>query len=211
MKSTNTIPVLGIIILLYLICTYLLQEVVLTQDHYYASFEAQMSYQSIEDLLTFKIEWMWLGYILIPIILFIKFGIISICLLAGAFLFDIRISLKKLFHIVVISESILLLPLVVKIIWFIATPSSYTLEDVQLFYPLSLLSLFDPHTLDSWWLYPLQVLNLFELLYWITLALLLRKVVNASFDRRLGLVLSSYGSGLLIWVIFITFITLNIS
>jgi hypothetical protein len=211
MKLFKTNFLLLIICIFYLLCQFLLQEIIITEDHYYYSLSEQLSFEHIDDILALKNEWKWLGYVLSPIILFIKLGVISICLLSGSFLFNFKIGLKKIFRIAVIGEIVLIIPLVLKIIWFTTISYSYTLDDVQFFYPLSLLNLFDPNTLDAWWIYPLQVLNLFEVAYWIVLAILLGRVIDASFDRRLSLVISSYGSGLLIWVIFITFITVNLS
>jgi hypothetical protein len=61
-------------------------------------------------------------------------------------------------------------------------------------------------------------LNLFELAYFLALAILLVNVINqaneertVNFGKSLQLVTASYGSGLLLWVVFVMFITLNLS
>lgn len=210
MTRIHTIYLLLILSIGYVACQYFLNEIILTEDHYYESLKEQLSYQRIENILAMQDDWKWLGYLFMPLFLCLKLGVIALCLLAGAFLFNVDANLKKLFRIVVKAEFVLLLAMSIKIIWFLLTPDAYTLDDVQYFYPLSLLELFDTRYLDPWWIYPLQVLNLFEVMYWLLLALLLGTVVQKSFDDRLGMVVTSYGSGLLIWVIFITFITLNL-
>ncbi len=57
---------------------------------------------------------------------------------------------------------ILLIPGLVKIIWFLFIQTNYTIQDLQLFYPFSLLNLVNSGMLEPCLLYPLQVLNLFE-------------------------------------------------
>jgi hypothetical protein len=57
----------------------------------------------------------------------------------------------------------------------------------------------------------LKILNAFEVVYWIVLAFFLAELSRERFNRMLGMVLGSYGTGLLMWVIFVTFITLSLS
>lgn len=81
-----------------------------------------------------------------------------------------------------------------------------------MFYPLSALNLFDYEQVEPWLLYPLQVLNVFELLYWFALAYGITRVLpEYDLGRAMGLVLSSYGVGLLVWVATVMFLTLTYS
>ena len=106
---------------------------------------------------------------------------------------------------------------VLKIIWFYFFQTSYTLEDLQYFYPLSALNIVGYQGLESWFIYPLQVLNLFELAYWLLLAYFIGKLAFTEKDKGkpmdLGfkIVASSYGSALLLWVVVVMFFTLNYS
>ena len=87
----------------------------------------------------------------------------------------------------------------------------YTLEDLQYFYPFSTLNIIGYEGLEPWFIYPLQVLNLFELVYWLLLGYGLSKSLKTSMDAAMGIVVSSYGVGLLIWVVAVMFLTLNMS
>lgn len=59
---------------------------------------------------------------------------------------------------------------------------------------------------------PFQVLNLFELAYWFILAYLLGKELgDDDKDKSLSIVLSSYGTSLLIWVVGVVFLNLYMS
>ena len=109
------------------------------------------------------------------------------------------------------AEFVMLIPGLVKLIWFLFVQTDYTLNDLQLFYPLSLLNLFEPGTLEQYLLYPLQVLNLFEVAYWFALAYGVARVINASLERGFGLVMASYGSGLALWVVLVMFLTVSLA
>jgi hypothetical protein len=92
-----------------------------------------------------------------------------------------------------------------------------TLEDLQ-FQPLSTMELLNAKSIDPLFVYPLSLINVFELGYFLVLAWLLVNVINEAneerpvgFGKSLKLVTASYGSGLLLWVVFVMFITLNLS
>jgi len=103
---------------------------------------------------------------------------------------------------------IFLIPSIIKMAWF-TFKSDYTLEDVQYFLPGSMLNIFDPKLLEPWLIYPIQSLNIWELAFWIALAVGLKKYLDGDFYRSMSLVAGTYGAGLVIWVVFVTFLTLN--
>ena len=140
-----------------------------------------------------------------------KTAIIATILDLGCFLFGKEIKYKKLFNLVVKAEFIFLLVILVKTAWFYFFQTNYSLEDLQYFYPLSALSIIGYEGLQPWFVYPFQVLNLFELAYWFILAYLLGKELESTTDKGLSIVASSYGVGLLIWVVGVMFLTLNMS
>lgn len=169
------------------------------------------SSEQVQELLTFQQKWEWLGYVILPLLLLLKIAIISAILDLGCFLFGKEIKYKKLFNVVVKAEFIFLLVIIIKTAWFYFFQTDYTLEDLQYFYPLSALSIIGYEGLQPWFVYPFQVLNLFELAYWFILAYLLGKELESTTDKGLSIVASSYGVSLLIWVVGVMFITLNIS
>jgi hypothetical protein len=103
-----------------------------------------------------------------------------------------------------------LIPGVVKIFWF-SFQRDYTLEDLQYFMPGSLLNLFNPKEIEPWLVYPLQSINVLEVAFWFALAYELKEFFNEDFGKAFGTVMASYGSGLVIWIVFVVFLTLNFS
>ena len=165
-----------------------------------------------------KQKWQWFSYSIIPIFLLIKISIIASILYIGTFFYSkAKVTFKQLFNAVVKAEFVFLGVGVLKIVWFYFFQTSYTLEDLQYFYPLSALNIVGYKGLDAWFIYPLQVLNLFELAYWLLLAYFIGKMAFTEKDKGkpmdLGfkIVASSYGSALLLWVVVVMFFTLNYS
>jgi hypothetical protein len=200
-----------LIVTVSILLSLLVKILIFKDDLYFAYFEDQLSYARIEEMLASRKKWSWVGYGLAPLFFFLKTGLVTICIFTGAFFINLRLELGKIFKAVLLAETVFFIPALIKIAWFTFYYMNYTLDDVQYFQPLSLLSFFNANELDTWWVYPLKILNVFEVVYWIVLAFLLAELSTERFNRMLGMVLGSYGTGLLMWVIFVTFITLSLS
>lgn len=179
---------------------------------FHSSLAEQFTTKQIEQYFEFQDKWQWLTYIFVPIILLIKTISISSMLYIGTyFLSKTAIAFKQLWSFVITAEFVFLLVPLFKIIWFYFFQTNYTLEDIQYFYPLSALSIVGYKGLEPWLIYPFQVINLFELAYWLLLAYFIGKITVTNMDRGLKIVASGYGSALLLWVAVVMFFTLNYS
>ena len=178
---------------------------------YYNTLIDQISEDQVQKFFSLQNKLKWLSYLITSIFLIVKISIIAAILDIGCFFFDKKITYRRLFNIVIKAEFIFLGVIVSKTIWFYVFQQEYTLEDLQYFYPFSVLNIIGYQGVQSWYIYPLQLLNLFELAYWITLAYLLGKELKIATKKGLKIVASSYGIGLVIWVVAVMFLTLNIS
>ena len=178
----------------------------------YNSLAEQLTIQQVDALFDKARKWQLWGYVLIPVLLWIKTQLIAGVLGMGAFFFDKDIRHSTLWGIVLKAEFVFVVVGLIKTAWLYFFIPDYTLAQVQAFYPLSLLQLMGLENLPPWWVYPLQLVNLFEIFYWIVLALLIDRVLNIQKGHTgIKIVASSYGVGLLIWVVGVMFFTLNIS
>ena len=180
--------------------------------------KVKLTDDQINKYLDFQKKWEWVSYSLLILFLIIKTTIIASVLYIGTFFYSkAKVTFKQLFNTVVKAEFVFLSVGVLKIVWFYFFQTNYTLEDLQYFYPLSALNIVGYKGLESWFIYPLQVLNLFELAYWLLLAYFIGKLAFTEKDKGkpmdLGfkIVASSYGSALLLWVVVVMFFTLNYS
>jgi hypothetical protein len=176
------------------------------------SLAEQFTQKQIKHFFELQDKWQWLGYVFIPLIVLIKTSLIASVLFIGTFFFSkITVKFRQLWSIVICAEFVFLLIPIIKIVWFYFFQTNYKLEDIQYFYPLSALNILGYKDLESWYIYPFQTLNLFELAYWLILAYQIGKATETNMDRGLKIVACSYGSALLMWVVTIMFFTLNYS
>jgi len=210
--KNNTFYFFTLVIFSFLL-SFLSKELMNTDELIINSLADQLTTEQLNNALDFKDKWQWISYLFIPIITLIKVSLIALILDIGLLFFDElgEIKYNKLFEIIVKSEFIFLFVIIFKTGWFYFFQSDYTLEDLQYFYPLSSLNIIGYEGLEAWFIYPFQVLNIFELIYWIVLSYLLGKELKVNTDKGFQIVASSYGIGLLIWVGAVMFFTLNAS
>jgi hypothetical protein len=170
-----------------------------------------LSYERIEYLIEQGKKWEWLGYAIIPIIYLIKFSFVALCLSLGLFLLNTAHSFKQLFELAVKAELVFIMAGLFKILWFLFIKTNYTLLDLQYFSPLSLQNIISIQKSDTWLIYPLQIINLFELLYWFVLAYGISKLIKTNLQDGMKIVLSSYVPALFLWVVFVTFLAINMT
>ncbi len=196
---------------LTIVLGFLSQEILKTDQLVINSLAERLTNDQIQDALNFKQKWQWINYVLLPLLLLIKISCIAAILDIGCFLFSQEIKYSRLFTAVVKAEFVFLLVFVLKTAWFYFFQQHYTLEDLQYFYPFSALSIIGYEDLQPWFIYPLQVANLFEVAYCLILAYLIGRELHVTTQKGLSIVASSYGTGLLIWVVGVMFFTLNMS
>ena len=154
----------------------------------------------------------WISYIITLVLMLIKFSAISVLLYIGVFLCDLHkeITLKQIFKVVIISELVFISASIVKLIWFIFFAGNYTLDDMSFFYPLSLINLFNRAEVATYWIYPLQTVNIFQLLYILILALGLSRVSSLKKKDADRVVLGTYIPAIAVWIALIMFISIDV-
>ena len=172
-----------LIVISVLILSMLSKELLYSNEIIVSSLAENLTKEQIIKILNFNEKWKWITYVFIPFLLIVKISLISVVLDVGCFFFSKEIKYKKLFNIVVKAEFIFLLVIVFKTVWFYFFQADYNLEDLQYFYPLSALNIIGYEGLQPWFIYPFQVLNLFELAYWLILAYLIDKELGIDKKR----------------------------
>jgi hypothetical protein len=177
---------------------------------YYIDFLPQ---KKISELLTTQKKWEWISYILLPLIVFLRASLVSTSLNIGLFFYDTenKIYFKQLFKIALLGEFVLVLVGYVKFFYFTFFRTNYTLLDVQQFYPFSIINFFNIESLETWFIYPLQTVNLFEIGYFFVLVYGLHKLMRNNYWKSFEIIAISYGLGLLIWMGCVMFLTLNLN
>lgn len=178
----------------------------------YSSVAEKLTSKQLDQYLEFQKKWKWVSYLFIPLFILIKTNILAIILFLGTYLLSKKeVAYKSIWTIVIKAEFIFLLVPILKIIWFYFFQTNYDLSDVQNFYPLSALNITGYKNLEVWFIYPFQVLNLFEFFYIIYLAFQIGNLTNTNADYGLKIVGLSYVPSLFLWVTIVMFFTLNYS
>lgn len=188
-----------------------------SEQIFYQTYGNQFDLNRIESIFKLIRKWQWLGYTFIPLLVLFRIFYTTIFLFIGIFFTALKVEFSKLFKIALLADFAYVLSAFAKLVILIFFKQVNTLNDLQ-FTPLSVMELLNNGAVDSLFIYPLSLLNVFELLYFLILAWLLVGVINeaneerqVNFGKSLKLVTASYGSGLLLWVVFVMFISLNLS
>ena len=178
----------------------------------YNSLAEKLTSNQIGSYFEMQSKLKWLGYLFTPLFIFLKTLIIASTIYTAIFFFNKnKIAFKNILNIILKAEFIFLLVPIFKIIWFYFFQINYTLEDIQYFYPLSALNIVGYTGLEPWLVYPLQILNLFELAYIIYLSYQIGKLTNTNADNGFKIMMYSYVPTMLLWVCVVMFLTLSMS
>ena len=201
------------ITLSYFIIIFLSSTFLSTDDLIVEHYSDLLSNDQLSQYLENKKEWWWISYSIIPIIILIRTSLVSFCLSIGLFFYDIenKIQFKQFFRIALIGEFVLVFVGVFKLVYFYFFKIEFTLQELQQFYPLSYINFLDVENLEPWLVYPLQTVNLFEIMYFFVLVYGMHKLLKNNYWKSFEITAASYGTGLLIWLGLVMFLTLNIS
>ena len=131
----------------------------------YNSLINNITERQVVEILNYQKKWKFLSFLFLSIVVFLKTSIITSILYVGIFFSKSDITFRSIFNKVVQAEFIFLLAPIFKIIWFYFFQTTYKLEDIQNFFPLSAINITGYEGLEPWYIYPLQTLNLFEVAY----------------------------------------------
>lgn len=199
------------ITMFYLVLTYISSNFILSEEIYVRSFSEQLTRQSLTALLDFQERYVWLNYLLLPVILLIKIAFGTVCISIGTVLTNVEFKFKTVFKAALVAEGIFIVAQVLYLTNLSFHLDTLTLETASNYYPLTVLSYLGTENVVQWLHYPLQTLNLFEVVYMAAIAWLLSKQWKQDFMESLAIVVPAYGTGLILWVVFVTFLTLQIS
>ncbi len=168
-----------------------------------------MSQEMIMKILDIRHRYDWVAYIISPLLVTVKMFFIAGLLYTGSIFLDLKIKFKNFWHIVLVSEFVTIAYIFLRLA-LLYYHNFQTLEEIQGFMPFSVYSVTDKDSIPQY-LSPLfSSLNLFELLYWVVLSMMLKPLLKASFAKSVGFVAKTYGMGLVLWITFLTFLMVHL-
>lgn len=201
----NTWIVLSIIILIELIFNAVLKEYVLNTKVMYNSLAEQMTLEDIETAAATVRSNSFLLMLAAGVQNVVEIFLITVSINIGILLMRYEISFKQIFNVVTkafIVFSISRLLLMVGYAYF----GVESIEDLNYIPKLSIFELFKAQTLPEWAVFPLQTINIFQILFIILIPVGLNIIQKRGWFKWLLLVLSTYGVALAAYVMLITFL-----
>ncbi|MCH7400936.1 hypothetical protein ACFOUP_02475 [Belliella kenyensis] len=198
----------------YAICLFVVGFLMLdTEAMLVSELAHQVEIEIPENVLLDMLEemryWSKFSALLTLVLLTIKCFLMALVLYAGLFFANRHqgVKLGRLFKVAVYAESIIVIAGMVKVV--IGAFSDFTYTEFSLFYPLSVLSFLDPEAIQPLWYYPLQLLNVFEIIYIFLLIYFFSQEIEIKKAESSKVVLGSYLFSMSFWLILILFLTLN--
>lgn len=209
--------ILFVLLILFITFLGLINNHFITTDSKIFDFLAK-DYPSyvVQNYMDNQKKWWWVSYAVTPLLIGIKVLLVAFCL-NFIKLFEIegleKIKFSDLVFVVLIAEFVFVIAGFYKFINFYWINTNYTVEDLQTYFPISLLNLKEHISTEKWLAYPLQIVNFFELFYCFILAWGVRELLQEkiSYFKSFGLVAITYGVGLMFWVGVVCFMILNAS
>ena len=201
------------IVLANLVLIWLSRSVLMNEIVFYNTYSEQLTYDRSLKLYEEMKSISWISYVFTPLILLIKFSLISFVLYIGIVFFNIKgiVSLGSVFKVVIASDIIFVLSGFIKFFWFFLFAGNYDLNDIGFFYPLSLINIFNIKEVSRFWIYPLQTVNIFHLIYLILISYGLSNICKIERSDSDKIVLASYLPALVLWVALLMFLSIDAS
>lgn len=213
--KNNYLHFILLVFLLFLF-TYEFNTFIQTDSIIAQNLSEKYTQEMISNYLNLRNEWTWVIYIFILVAVYVTTSLIALIILLVIELYYLdetkpNVKFKDTWRIVLCAQWTGVVVIFIKVLWFGFYHTQYTLEELQSFSPLSLINFFDRKTLDVWLVYPIQLINLFELAYWIILIIGIKKLLNRTWLKSIEMIFLSYGVALFVWIVIIMFISLNFS
>ena len=204
-----------LVIIFSLILIYLDNAYITTSSKIFDFLAKDYPSSVVQSYMESQKKWWWVSYVITPIMIGIKVLLVAFCLNFVKIISEKleQVKFRDILTIVLMAEFVFVIAGFYKFFNFYLVDTDYTLETLQTYYPLSLINFKEAISTEKWLAYPLQLANVFELMYWGVLAWGIWQLADKkiSYQRSLGYVALTYGIGLLFWVGVVCFLILSVS
>ncbi|WP_139959605.1 hypothetical protein [Flavicella sediminum] len=184
-----------------------------TEELLYNFYAENYVQEQLEEIIEQHQKWWWAAYAITPLIVIIRSSLVALCLSITTFFYEMEhpFKFKQFLRIALVGEFVWVLVAIVKFAYFYWFQTDFDLVAFQQYYPLSFINYLDVESLDSWFVYPFQTINLFEVLYFFILVAGMHKLLKSNYRKSFEMVAVGYGTGLLVWLGLTMFLLLNIN
>ena len=184
-----------ILIIAALIFTWIQQQNNFSEALYYNTYGDSLSIETIDNMISVAKKYSWSVYLVTPVMLLLRICFTSLLFYIALYFRDIKSNFGSCFNIAIKADTAFLFVGLLNIIYFTFVPIE-TLADIMT--PFSLAYFIDMTSIPPYIIYPLGLINLGEIIYWILLVIMVRYQYKMSISDSLWFIVSSYGVGLLL-------------
>lgn len=204
----SSLPIICAYIAFYVILNFLTIRYFFTDTFYYQALGGQLDISQIDSFIAIQKKIGVVSHFVMPLFLCIRFGLTAFCFYVISYIDELNLSWRECLEMVLIGEVAFLIMAVLRFLYlYIYPPTNF--QDLSWISSLSLLYFF--RNAPRYTNYFLQTINIFELAFWIIISVCISKSTHLNLIQSFGTVAKSYGLGLLLWVVSITFLIIQYS
>jgi hypothetical protein len=175
------------------------QTYFVTDILYYNTYGDTLSIETIDLLIDKAKKYSFWGYLAMPAIILLRIFFTTICLYLGSFFRNITGNFKTCFNIALKADAVFVLALLFNVVYHVFAGFNNLTELSS--NPLYLLYYLNLESIPKYLLYPVGLMNFFELLYWALLAGLVKYRYEYTVSGAFEFVAASYGAGTLLVIL----------
>ena len=207
----NKLTYLIILILLQVTLSYFVQSTFfLNETVFFNSYTDIMTYDRIHELFETAKQYAWVSLAILPLMILIKIVFNSFILTTGTLLSSEEFSFSKNYNVCLKAEFVFIAMLLVKILLFSFFIKVNNLSDVS-YLPGALSNLFKLGALPKWCAYPLQTINIWEILFCYVATKLFAIQYQVSMKKAFALFCTTYLLNIFILIIISIFFAISFS
>ncbi len=197
--------ILVVIILIELAFNLLIQRYAADGKILYNSLAEELTIEQIDAVAKIAQSYAWTNWLWAPVFILLQVLLITVCINVGTLLLRYEVKFKEIFNVVVKAYSIFAISRLVLMIGYLNTGVE-NLNDLNYLPQLSLYELMNEQMVPEWAVFPLQLVNVFQIIFILLLAFGLNLLQQRGMRRWVPLVLGTYGTGVAICTILVIFL-----
>lgn len=202
----DTRIVLAVLILIELAFNLVLQYYAVNDEVLYNSLAQELTIEEVESTIRMTHSSAWGVFLWAPLSILAQLFFITVCINIGTLLLRYDIRFKEIFGVVTKAFIIFAIARLLLIAMYTSFGVNQ-LSDLDFLSRFSLYSVLNKEALPDWAIFPLQKINLFQMLFILLLAIGLNTLQHRGTRRWIPFVLATYGTGLIISIVLIIFLT----
>jgi len=195
-----------VLIMIYIV-SLLYEFTYLFTDEFYFKVLPNIDTKEIAEFIIKDREQNWINFLLIPIIILLPAFLISLPIFIGTIFENIKVKYRDVFSFTLKSQIVFAVNYFVTVILKSLGVVECNMQTVNNnYYYQSARIFFKDSEIPYWAIYPLQYINIAEILYFIFLTLGVKQMLGYNTKEGIKFMLSYYCLGVFLWILFVVFL-----